>query len=98
MISPTLTTSALTSDIAANGASIADRVTGVVASHAAELATDAAIPAAKFAAVSFVRNRAKIVLFSLAVAVAVPILVKRFRDRGDGADEIIGSIPTMETR
>ena len=102
MISSTLDPSALTSDLAAGGASIADRVTDAVVTQAAELATDIAIPAAKFAAANFVRTRARSIAFGLVLVLVVPVIVKRIRnrdrDRDEGGEAVISTIPTMETR
>lgn len=71
------------SSIAANGVAVAERLTDTAATHAIDLATDVALPAAKFAGVRFVRSRAKTLVLLLVVAAAVPMIVKRVRHRDD---------------
>ena len=54
-----------------------DKIVDVVASQAVEIAKDVALPAAKFAAIHFLRTRAKTIVALVVVASAVTLLVKR---------------------
>ena len=58
-------------------ASMTDRVTDAVASHAMDLATDVALPAAKMAALHVVKTRAKTIVFGVAALIIVPIVIKK---------------------
>lgn len=87
---------------------LTDRMVDTVASHALDLATDVAVPAVKFAAIRFVRTRAKTLAIGLVLLIAVPVVVKKLRARGDSdstsarapesSDNPISDIPTVESR
>lgn len=101
-------TSTLPTNVVPSAEALTDRMVDTVASHALDLTTDVAVPAVKFAAIRFVRNRAKTLAVGLVLLMAVPVVVKKLRARRDNdstpaqetvsSDDPISDIPTVERR
>ena len=101
----------LASDALSAGDNVSGKVIDSVTSHAVDLATDVAVPAAKFAALRFVKNRGKVLVIGAILLVVVPMAVKKWRSRTDdntsststtptttGDNDVTADIPTIESR
>lgn len=64
-----------------------DKIVGAVASQAAEIAKDVAMPAAKIAATHFVRTRVRGIVAFLLVGSAIAMFVKRQKSASSTAAE-----------
>lgn len=100
----------LASDAISAGDDVSGKVIDSVTSHAVDLANDVAVPAAKFAALRFVKNRGKVLVIGAILLVVVPMAVKKWRSRADNGssstssttttrdNDVTADIPTIESR